>query len=127
MLKKHFGGLTLLIFTFTFAVPLLVGVNISDAGPTQVFRQPWKTDFYCPDGTYATSSSGTHVNEYYHGHPADNCQWEETGHEPWCFIWCVQQHEEYVCSHVGHSSTSYYNSTLDYTTVTLSSNSSYCN
>ena len=56
MLKKHFGGLTLFIFTLTFAVPLLVGVNISDAGPTQVFEQPWRTDFYCPDGTFATSS-----------------------------------------------------------------------
>ena len=38
MLKKHLGGLTLFIFTFTFVVPVLVGVDISDAGPTQVFR-----------------------------------------------------------------------------------------
>lgn len=124
MLKKHLGGLTLFIFTFTFVVPVLVGVDISDAGPTQVFRQPWKTDFYCPDGTYATSSSGTHVNEYYHNHPPKECKWVVIGggdDNPNNDVW------RWVCVHRdGHSTTSYYNSTLDYTTVTLQNNANYC-
>lgn len=109
MLRKYVGGLTLFVFTFTFTVCLFVKVNTLDAGPTQVFTQPWQTDFFCPDGTYATSSSGTHVNEYYHNHPV-----RYGGLLP-------------DVPHSDHSTTYYYNSTLDYTTVTLSNNDNYCN
>ena len=76
MLKKYVGGLTLLVFTFTFVVPLFVGVNTADAGPTSIVKQVWRTNFYCPDGSYATSSSGTDIlSESYENHPPEQCGW----------------------------------------------------
>ena len=124
MLKKHLGGLTLFIFTFTFAVPLFVGVNVSDAGPTQVFKQNWLTEFFCPDGTYATHSKGVHVKKYYHNHPEKECKWVVIGggdDNPNNDVW------RWVCTHKdGHAVTTYYNSTLDYTRVTLQNNANYC-
>ena len=124
MLKKHLGGLTLFVFAFTFILPLLVGIDTSDAGPTQVFKQDWLTEFFCPDGTYATYSEGKHVKEYYHGHPEDKCEWVViTGGDdnPSNDIW------RWVCLHRdGHATTYYYNSTLDYTRVTLWNNANYC-
>lgn len=123
MLRKHFGGLILFIFTFTFAVPLLVGVNISDAGPTQVFKQNWLTEFFCPDGTYATYSKGVHVKEFYHNHPADTYKWVIIGggdNDPSNDVW------RKVPFHTGHSTTTFNNETLDYTRVTLQNNANYC-
>lgn len=117
MLKKSLGGLTLLVFTFTFAVPLFVGVNTANATPTIVHTQNWRTDFFCPDGTYATSSSGTHESTYYHGHPEDDCDWTYTEDSPY-LTW--------LCAHTDHETTYHHNDTLDYTTVTLWSNSNYC-
>ena len=126
MLKKYVGGLTLLVFTFTFVIPLLVGVNTADAGPTIVFTQDWLTEFFCPDGTYATHSDGRHVNEFYTNHPEEDCWWEDTGHEPWCFIWCIGKHEVYICQHAKHDTTYHHNETLDYTKVILWTNRHYC-
>lgn len=90
MLKKYVGGLTLLVFTFTFVVPLLIGVNTADAGPTLVITQDWMTEFVCPDGTYATESSGTHRSESYDGPPDDECHWEYNEDDAFCVIWCFK-------------------------------------
>ena len=126
MLKKHFGGLILFIFTFIFGVPLFLGVDTSDAGPTIVMTQDWLTEFYCPDGTYVTYLSGKHVNEYYHGHPEDECHWVYHDHDEWCFIWCFGNRWVEVCQHRTHDTISHHNSTLDYTRVTLWNNTNYC-
>lgn len=114
MLKKCLGVLTLLVFTFTFAVPLFIVVDTADATPTIVHTQDWQTNFYCPDGTYATSSSGTHESTYDHGHPESVCTWW------WVGYWLLD------CKHVGHAVTYYHNHTLDYTEVILSNNDNYC-
>lgn len=117
MLKKHLRSLVILAFTFTFVVPFFVGVNTSDAGPTQVFRQDWLTEFFCPDGTYATRSSGTHVKEFYHRHPPGKYG-----------DWATGRQRPILPNgpHPDHSTTYYYNETLDYTQVTLWNNRNYC-
>lgn len=100
MLKKYVGGLTLLIFIFTFVVPLLIGVNTADAGPTSILKQRWRTDFYCPDGSYATSSSGAYtVSESYDGHPEDDCGWVKItggfgGRPVWRWMCFHREHED---------------------------------
>ncbi|MDE0010038.1 MAG: hypothetical protein OXU36_02765 [Candidatus Poribacteria bacterium] len=75
MLKKYIGGLTLLVFTFTFTIPLFVAVDTADADPTQIITTIWRTNFFCPDGTYVTYSKGVDVDESYDGHPADEGEW----------------------------------------------------
>ena len=119
MLKKYVGGLTLLVFTFTFVVPLLIGVNTADAGPTVVIKQDWMTEFFCPDGTYATYSEGEYVEESYDGHPDDKCKRFISFEEEWTFI-------KRRCVHVDHETTEIHNETLDYTKVILWTNRHYC-
>lgn len=126
MLKKYVGGLTLLVFTFTFVVPLLIGVNTADAGPTLIITQNWLTEFVCPDGTYATESSGQHRTESYSNHPEDDCRLEYHEHNEFCIIWCFKSGWTEVCDHVDHETTKLHNETLDYTKVTLWNNRNYC-
>ena len=130
MLKKYVGGLTLLVFTFTFVVPLLIGVSTADADPTLIITQDWVTEFVCPDGTYATRSKGQHRTESYTNHPEDECEMElhRDPTHPWCFIvfgFCNDLWVE-VCEHVEHETTELHNETLDYTKVTLWNNRNYC-
>lgn len=75
MLRKYVGGLTLLVFTFIFITALLVGLHTADAGPTLEIVQPWLTEFFCPDGSYATYSSGEYVTKSYENHPEDRVFW----------------------------------------------------
>lgn len=70
MLKKYHGGLTLLIFVFTFVAPSFVGINTTDAHPTRVHRQPYQRDYYC-GGILAHSESGTQETTYNFDHPPD--------------------------------------------------------
>jgi len=124
MLKKYVGGLTLLIFTFTFVVPLLIGVNTADAGPTIVIKQRWMTEFVCPDGTYATESSGTHESESYSNHPEPRYGWVRIGggdDNPNNDVMRL------LPFHRDHETTEINNPTLDYTKVTIQpDNPVYC-
>ena len=120
MLKKYVGGLTLLVFTFTFVVPLFIGVNTADAGPASIVKQEWRTNFYCPDGSYATSSSGTYIlSESYDNHPEEVCGWVVIkggmfGEPP---VW------RWLCFHDDdHSTDVTYSEEEDVTTVTLRDN-----
>ena len=130
MLKKYLGGLTLLIFTFTFAVPSFVAVNTVDAGYTNIYRQNWRTEFFCPDGTYATSSSGyKDLNSYNQNHPEPRRVWKKVHeHDPIiCFIWCPRDSEyDWVYEHTDHSTYIYIDPVEDYTRVTLYNNRNYC-
>lgn len=124
MLKKYVGGLTLLVFTLTFVVPLFVGVNTADAGPTSILKQRWRTDFYCPDGSYATSSSGAYIlSESYDNHPEDRCGWVVIrggifGEPP---VW------RWLCFHREHEAPDVdYSEENDITTVTIQNNPIKC-
>ena len=127
MLKKYVGGLTLLVFTFTFVVPLLIGVNTADASPTEVITLTWRTNFYCPDGSYSTYSSGVDVTESYDDHPDDKCKWVKTGEKElicgggncWEF-----DKVEWQCEHVDHGTTYTYEE--DFSSVTLWNNRVKC-
>ena len=119
MSKKYVGGLTLFVFTFTFVVPLLIGVNTADAGPIEVIIQPRRTNFFCPDGTYVTRSKWEDVDESYDGHPAEECKWFISFEEEWTFI-------KRRCVHVDHGPTTYTYRDEKVTSVTLWQNRVKC-
>ena len=123
MLKKYVGGLTLLVFTFTFVAPSLIGVNTADAGPTLVITQNWLTEFFCPDGTYATCSRGKHRTESNSNHPEPTYGWVRIGggdDNP------NNDVMRFLPFHTKHETTVLHNETLDYTEVTLWTNRHYC-
>ncbi len=127
MLKKYVGGLTLLVFTFTFVVPLLIGVNTADAHPTEIITLTWRTNFYCPDGSYSTRSRGVDVTESYDGHPEDDCKFVKTdeielicgGGNCWEF-----PKVEWKCEHVDHPTTC--TDRTEVTSVTIQNNPIKC-
>ena len=74
MFKKYLGGLGLLVFVFTFLSPPFVEVNTTNADPTRTHRQPYQYDYYCSNGSFAYSESGTQETTYDFDHPPDSEQ-----------------------------------------------------
>ena len=73
MSKKLFGGISLLIFVMT----LLVFTNNSYSHGN---RQDWYehiTNYTCPNGEIAFSSTRWVVVRWSQDHPADDCHWEK--------------------------------------------------
>ena len=100
MLKKSLEVLSLLMFVFAFAVPLLVLTNPAVGSDNYTITQPYTAYYYCADGTLLYTSTGTSSNTATVNHPEDLCYIErdEAG-ERWI-----------VCYHRPHGMTYVYNS-----------------
>lgn len=68
-MKKSLGVLSLIIFVFAFAGPLLLLTPPAAGTDNYTYHQPYTKYFYCPDGTVLYTISGTTVSTATVDHP----------------------------------------------------------
>ena len=84
MLKKVTGGVSLLIFVFTFVIPLLIFTNDAYSGHNRKDWYEWTIEYVCLNGEIASTTVEWRVNEWTDGnHPEDELVLEPFCWEEW--------------------------------------------
>lgn len=107
MLKKSLGVLSLMIFVFAFAAPLLLLTPPAAGSDNYTYHQPYTKYFYCPDGSVLYTISGTTVSTATVDHPEEYCYiyGYDCGFDPDIGYVCKPQ---WICKHTDHGMTHVY-------------------
>lgn len=99
MLKKILGGLSLLIFTLAFTMPLLVITNTANSEGNRVDYYLYRVHMVCPDGSVIGSYDEWRSSSWTDSdHPPDNCGY-------WNFGDDNNPDWQFACLHVDHGYT----------------------
>lgn len=101
MLKKTLGVLSLMIFIFAIAAPLLVLTPPAAGSDNLTITQPYTKYFYCPDGTLLYTITGTNTSTASVDHPEETCYISgyDCGFDPDIGYVCKPQ---WYCAHTDH-------------------------